>query len=565
MIDFTDKTDKQITDIILKDNDWLINDRKCFEGLWTIETQIFQPRRYDLLREGRDKGRQYGTRVYDGHPANAANKHALGMLAHMMSRTMPWIQFMTNNVRLMKDDNVKKYVQGAAEQVLFGLNESDIYGQSVWFVKDSTVIGTGVNIPEHNRKAGKMHYETVHPRDSYIKYDRFGNLMTYHRPVKMSAIEAFEEFDEDKLSAALIKDAKGTGQGNPFRDYDFLYAIYRNARPDPGSLRAEDKEFKVFYILRTGPKSNKLVFKGGTRMAPNTWTYGREPGTNYGVSLAADALTEGLQVNKLGELQMIIAHREADPPTEAPKSMEATGLQSAPGGRNWVPEKFGGQPVIRQIFDKGNWPITDAQATRLNESINDKFFVYLWDALMTLEGPQRTLGEVLQIQGNKAILLSPVSESFEDDYLKKVVENQWIFEEEIARRMPDVPDILLEPENRRIDTVFIGPLAQLQRATMQTRGTINALAVIEQIASTWPESIIKSNEMELMEEAAVAQGMKQTLIRSDDEVKAILDAKAALQEAEQQAQLAMEGAKTVPGLGKTIERGSPLELAGVVE
>lgn len=571
MIDFTGKTDKQIVDIIQKDKSWMATDREVFEPLWDLNTRIFLPRRHDLLKRTMQKGKRYGANIYDGHPANAANKYTLGMLAHQMSRTQPWIQFITSDVRLMKDDNVKKYVQGAAEQILFGLGQSDIYGQSVWFMKDSTVIGTGAMIPEENRRDGKMHFGTVHPKDSYIKYDRFGNLMTYQRPVVMSAIEALDEFDEKKLSRKLVADAKKA----PFRQYRFIYAIYRNpnhtARFDSGgddddsSVRSDSKEFRVFYVQVDGSDSKKsrLVMNSGTRFEPIIWAPGREANTNYGVSIASDALTEGLQANKLGELMLTMAHREADPPTEAWKGLRADGLQTRPGGRNWVPEKFAasGVQAIREIFTSSNFTFSDAEMERIHATTDDKFFVPLWDALLTMQGPQRTLGEVLQIQGNKAILLSPVSMDFEDMFLKKVVDNQWIFEEQIARRMPDVPDILLDPKNRGIETVFIGPLPQLQRATMQTRGTVNALAIIAQIGQIWENSLVKINEMELIEEAAIAQGFKQTLIRTDEEVAEILDAQAEKVDAEVQTQQMIEAAKTVPGLGKEVEDGSVLANA----
>ena len=566
MIDFTDKTDQEIVRIILGDKSMLANERKDFEGLWELEGKIFLPRRLDMLRESiksRQKGRQYGTRVYDGHPANAANKWALGMLAHEMSRSVPWIQFITSDQRLMKEDNVKKYVQGAAEQIQFGLNESDIYGQSVWFAKDSAVIGTAVNIPSENKVEGKMHYQTVHPADSWLKHDRFGNLITYLRPVQMTAIDAFDEFETDKLPLQLRKDATGAKGGSPFRKYNFLFAVYRNAKPKANSARSVDKEFRVFYIIlggQKGDRKNTLVFNGGTRFKPNTWTYGREPFCDYGTSPAADALTEGLQANKLGELLLMMVHKEAEPPLEAPKGMQGK-IYTKPKGRTYVPEKYVGKNAIRELFTRGNWPISDAERKELHATIDDKFSVALWDALLTLDGPQRTLGEVLQIQGNKAVLLSPVSESFENEYLEKVVDNQWIFEEQIARRMPDVPDILLEPGNRKIKTVFIGPLPQLQRATIQTRGTINALAIVEQIGGTWPNALVKINEMELIEDAAIAQGMKQTLIRSDEEVRDILQANAAAEAEKLQAEQLTEAAKTVPGLGKAVEAGSPLEAA----
>jgi len=486
----------------------------------------------------------------------------MGMLAHMMSKSVPWIQFATSKAKVMKEDSVKKYVQDAAEQVNFGLGNSNVYGQSVWFSKDGAVTGTAVSIPEEDKIKGTMHYQTVSPRDSYNKFDRFGNLMVYHRNITMSAIEAYDEFDKSKLPTELIRNAKGENSGDPFKEYSLIYAVYPNANPREGSLRSEDKKFKVFYVLKAqGVGKNALVQHTGTQMGPIIWAHGREPGTNYGVSIAADALTEGLQGNKLGELLLRMTHREADPVTEAPLAMKESGIQTNPGGRNWVPEKYIGHNAIREIFSSGNWPMTDAQEQRLHATLDDKFYVGLWDALMTMNGPQKTATEVMQIQGNKAVLLSPVSEDFENAYLKQIVDAQWVFEEQIARRMPDVPDILLEPENRQIDTVFIGPLNQLQRATMQTRGTVNALAVIRQIADMWPQSLIKINEMDLLEDAAIAQGMKQSLIKTDEEVKAILEANAAAAEAEQQTNMAIEGAKAAGGLTKAIEQDSILDQA----
>ena len=157
MVDFAGKTDKQIVDMVVKDKAFLATDRKCHEDLWDLENKIFLPRRYDILRTGIKPGKRYGANIYDGHPANAANKYALGMLAHQMSKSQPWIAFLTSDVKLMKDDNVKKYVQGAAEQISFGLGQSDIYGESVWFSKDSAVTGTACMIAEENRKDAKIH------------------------------------------------------------------------------------------------------------------------------------------------------------------------------------------------------------------------------------------------------------------------------------------------------------------------------------------------------------------------------------------------------------------------
>lgn len=560
MIDFTDfKSDEQIHTVVTKNLDQLKQVRKPYEQLWDREIKIFQPRRFDLLRTAQ-KGQQYGARVFDGHPANAANKFVMGLLSYMMSRAIPWVQFVPSDQKKLKLDEVKEYNQNIAEQVLWSFNNrSDFYGSSVWFAKDATVVGSGIVIPREDLENGRMVYDTVHPGESYFAEDKNGKLGAYLRPTKLTAIKMLQMFGEDKLPKGIVKDAKAVRGGNPFAEYDVLFAMYKNVNSKGSdAIKPEDRTWKIFWLLISSTNSQKRVLqKTGTNFGPLSWRQGKEPGQAYGTSLAADALTEALQVNKYGQLLLQSYHNLVDPPLKAHKNLRGKIRRNARGTtymddstREFVEPLYPGMAT--------NTNTANPELDRIHASIDDKFFVRFFETLLSGDLPAMTAFEVSQRMGEKAVLLSSVSLDFETQYLEEAVAVQFEFERK-AGRLPPVPDVLFDQNgNAEIDVNFIGPLPQLQKSILQSRGTINALALIQQIAGIWPQSVIKVNEFQLIEDAAIAQGMKQDLFKSDDELTLILDDIARKEQEDRQIQAGVDIAKALPSAGKAVEENSPL-------
>lgn len=561
MIDFTQFTsDKQIHGVITKNQEQLALVRRPWEPLWQREINVFQPRRFDLLQNAQE-GQQYGACVFDGHPANALNKFVMGLLAYQMNRSMPWIQFVPSNQRQLKDDQVKQYTQEAAEQVLWSFNNrSDFYGSSVWFAKDATCTGSGIAIPEEDLEHGRMNYNTIHPGESYFAEDKSGKLGAYLRPTKLTAIVLLQKFGEKNLPTEIVNNAKAIGTGNPFQEYNVLFAMYKNVKSKGNdAIKPEDRNWKVFYLLTGASDSQKRVLqKSGTKWGPLSWRQGKEPGQAYGTSMAADALTEALQVNKYGQLLLQQYHNMVQPPVLAHKNLRNKINWNA---RGVTYTKDMQREGVEMLFPNsaGTTTAANPELDRIHASIDDKFFVRFFEMLLSGDLPSMTAFEVSQRMGEKAVLMSSVSLDFETQYLEDAVAVQFEFEKQ-AGRLPEPPDILFdETGSAQIDVNFVGPLAQLQRSILQSRGTINALALIQQIAAIWPNSIIKINEFQLIEDAAIAQGMKQDLFKSDEELAEILQETAQRQAEQEQIAATTEIAKALPSAGKAVEDNSPLQ------
>ena len=562
MMNFEGKTDAQKVKLITSHFGHAQQRRKPFEPLWDVESKIFLPRRYDFLRNDR-RGKQYGAKVYSGQPANAANKCALGILNYMASKSVPWLAFASSKQAIMKDDKAKKYYQQAAEQVLWSFNKSTFFGSSVWFVKDGIVIGTAASFPEYNLRDDKVMYRTVHPGDSYVEDDEYGVPCIYLRELKRTAIQLYAMAGKENLPEEVIAAAEGKQQGkNPFTEYEVLMAVYKNTDYSEGqeSKRPQDGPNKLFYILMAGKEENKrLIVETGIDNFPLLWRYGKEPDTSYGTSLAADALTQALVDNKIQEKQLLAVHKAVENPLLIHENLRNK-LRLGPAGHTFRKDS---NETIERIQERYDIGMSDAQMARIHAIIDDTFFVRFFEMISNGDLPQITAYQVRQMLGEKATLMSSMTESFEEAYLEGAVETQWKYETK-AGRMPEPPDILLDPEygNGTIDTQYIGPLSQLQRSVLKSKGIIDGVEIMSQIAQLWPNSLIKVNEMELIEEAGVNQGMQQSLFKSDDEIKEILDEQAEKEQMREAMELAGQAGQAASGLGQDIQPDSPLAMMG---
>lgn len=560
MIDFKDKDDGEKVKLVESHYQYARNRRNKYEPLWEILSKIYLPRRAEFLRnEGHgEKGKQFGHNIYSGAPAMLANKCALGMLNYMASKSVPWLAFGASRQPLMKDDSVKQYYQDAGEQILWSFNKSNFFGSSVWFTKDGVVVGTAASVPEFDLRNDRVCYKTVHPGESYVEDDEYGSPGVYFRTLKRTAIQLYKMFG-NRLPADVIACATGKKAGkSPFSDYDVLMAVYRVDDYDQESLLPEDGKNRVFYILRTGGKSDgeRLLMDSGIPHFPIIWRMGKEPDCNYGTSIAADGLTAALIDNKLAEKGLLAVHKAVESPMWVHENLRGK-LHLNPGGRTYFSDPSEQAQAIQERID---WPMSDAQQQRIQDILGDTFFVRFFELLSGQDLPQLTAYQVRQMLGEKAVLMSSITESFEEEYLRGAVETQWEYET-LAGRMPDAPDILLDPEygDGEVDVNFIGPLAQLQRSVLKSKGILDGLEIVAQIGQIWPNSLIKINEMELIEDALIAQGFPQDLIKSDEEVQAIIQAQQQKQEMMEAAEMAEKAGRASGGLGKAIEPNSPMD------
>ncbi|MCK5605432.1 hypothetical protein KAR91_26305, partial [Candidatus Pacearchaeota archaeon] len=173
----------------------------------------------------------------------------------------------------------------------------------------------------------------------------------------------------------------------------------------------------------------------------------------------------------------------------------------------------------------------------------------------------KTAYEVSQMMGEKATLMSTIVDTFEQESLEPCIA-MLVKEETAAGRMPDVPDELLD-SGGKVNIRYIGPLHQLQQTLLRGKSITDAVAIIAMMKELDEFVPLKFDIMEMAEEATVAIGLSQRMVKSETEVRRIIEETTQRQQALEQAELAEKGAGASANLSKPIAPDSALaQMAG---
>ena len=566
MFDLSKKTDEQKVKFIFDNHADMEARRKIHDDLKRTIGELFDPRGFLLLHHETDKHqRNNGAVIYTPHPENVKNKFVRGITGYMISRQPWWLRFTAARQTLMKNDEVKKYYQRAEDQIKFEFNQSTFYKHVPNCIEDGVTVGPGVLLPEEDTIRDRIIFKPKSHWRVWLADDEFGNVAAYHEKVCMTAIQMLLKFGEEKLPQTVINQAKGIGQKNPFTDHNLLYVVYRNPNHKPDSLKTLDKAWIGYFVMEKSrgiAGKGKLIEEKGRDWGPIVLRMSNKEGLVYNTNrtLAAQALTEALIDNKMGEKELKAVHLAVEPPIWAPKTLKSQINSSLkPGGR--ILYNDANTEEVKTLLDRLNWPISDAQRDKLATSMDDKFFVRFFELLSAENMQQITATQASFMQGEKAILMWEIIESIQDDILEPAANLMWKVAESHGR-MPEPPPILLaDEESRKVINEFDGPLSQLRRNLIGMKGTVSSLAIMREIIRIFPDSARTVKDTEVLEDVTVAAGGRQSWFLSDAEKKAQNEAIAQAQ-AEEQAKDDLErAAAAVPNVSGSVEPDSI--LAGV--
>jgi len=563
MFDLTEKTDEQKVKFILNLHSHLKQERHVVEPLMDAIERKFSPRSYRLLKDG--KKESHGASIYTGVPEAAKSKFVRGVVGYLVSRQPWWLKKTISDQALMHDDQVKKYLDEYNEQLKYSFSQSTFYKGFPHCIEDGVTIGPGVLMPEYNEKEHKVYYKPKSHWRVWLMDDDWGNATVYHEELELTAVDCVEKFEKEKLPTKILNAASGK-RGQPFSLFKFIYAIYKNPNQDPDSIRPEDLPYIGRYILLSGTDGQKgaLVEEKGRPWFPIVLRINNKHGMVYNTTrtLACEALTETKIINSLGKAKLNAAHKSADPPLWGPKTMSGK-VNSNAGGYTGVTHPD--RDKIQALMTAINWPITDAEMAERELIIEDKFFVRFFELLSQEDLPQMTAFQASLMSGEKAVLMGPITEPIEEDVLINAVDIQSQVEMD-AFLMPDPPAILLNIKEKivKLLTEFDGPLTQLRRNLLTSKGTLTGLGVLGEVLRVFPSAARKIKDLELVEDVSIESGAKQKWFRSDEEMEELFAAEKQLQEKQEAQQMLLEGAKAAPGITGPVDDSSILARAGEV-
>jgi hypothetical protein len=570
MYDWAKKTDQEIADFVVAQAARMEEIWRTRKDLWLLLSKMFMPRRQDLLAYGvgqdrAEEGKRWGTTLYEDTGAFALKIYSLGFPGYMASRTSPWFKAVPPVAGDESSDDVKSALQDVQKQATWALNRSNFYDILTQPVSDVGCFGSGAVVADEDLASDRVVFQPIPAREARVMRDRAGDVLVFMRgpDYKLEALSAFELFGED-CPEEIKNDAIGAEghPANPFKEHTFVYGIFPNQGRNAGGLDHMDRKWVEFYVWKRraseGKSPNVLVRKRGRNTQAMVWGPDLESGQHYGSSMASDALSQALWCNKLGEKLLLAAHLQVEPPIKYSGAVRDELPKLRPGGRLRM---SGPGDSIDTIIKTLSIPVTDNELQRRLTAIKDWFFVGLWQMLTTRDLPANiTAYQIQRMMGEMSLLLSSLVGSSEHHMFTPGIQVVVDYEFSAGRlSIYDLPEELFLRGGP--DIQYIGPLAQVQASVYTTQRLVDGVANMGEVAKIFPHSIEGIDDLELMEQVAVASGVPQRVIRPREQV---MNERVELAKWNQQNAMADQMAavgKAMPGLGKAIEPNSALAAA----
>ena len=541
--------------------------REFYEDRDYEVARFVNPRR-ELLKDSQrfdDKGEARGRQAWSGIPNSALNIWADGMQGHMVSQSLRWFKSMLSIPRLNEIDEVQRYLQQYDEAMYGEFNGSNFYAVLGEWFRDAGSVGTATLYTEEDIANKSAVHTPIHLREILISEDKFGNVDTVHRKFFLTARQAVDKFGVEKLHPTIVKNA----EEHPETKHEFIHAVFPNTERMYGSLLAENKPIASVYLQKEGKpgvEDSLVVKKSGYDINPYAvWRLRKNSDEIYGYSPAHDAMVSIKGLNQMEKTLLGAAQLHVEPAMNVPEAMRGR-TQIRPRGKNYF-EKGG--DTISTISNQGNFPIGIDREERMQRVIEDKYRVEFFMILSRAER-EMTATEIMERQSEKAVLLGPQV----DRLIKEGLEKTFDVVSDIAEkagRLPEPPQILIDTieeikaeGNRaaKIDIRFTGPLAQAQDRLFKMQPIKNGLNELAQASVLYPEVLDKVDPERLAERILDTTNFPQDVMRTDTELKAFQDARAAAQAQAQAQEQAAQMAESYPKINKAAEAGSPAEAIG---
>jgi hypothetical protein len=538
----------------------LWSDRSSFDAHWKELADFYFPRRTRFTTSDRNRGDKRNQNIINSTGRYAARTLQSGLHAGLTSPARPWLKLAVPDQDLEKFAPVKDWLHKTTERMLTLFSLSNLYNVLPIVYGDMGVFGTAaMSILEDDKDLFRAE---AYPVGSYaVGVDRKGKVSTFVREYELSVRQIVEEYglkadgrtiDWSNISLTV---RNLWDRGNYEASIGVTWIVYPNEERDDHALESKYKAFASCHF-ETGGNENKFLREGGFDTFPimvPRWdvTSGDSYGTDCpGMTALGDV--KQLQIMERRKGQALA--KLVDPPLVGPTSLRTQKTSMLPGDVTFVDVREGMQG-LKSVHDiRIDFSHLQIDMQGVEYRIKRAFFEDLFIMLGTsdpMRGAQPiTAREVEERHEEKLIALGPVLERTNDELLDPLIDRVFMLMAQAGffdeHGLPPPPEL----QGVRTKAEYISILSQAQKlvsVTGQDRFLQSTIPLLELA----PEVGASINFRQVVKNYADMLGVDPELVRSDEEVTAILQAQQQQQQQAAQAEQAAQLATAVQKAGAT--------------
>lgn len=538
----------------------LENDRSSWRSHWQEVTDYVLPRRGRYLYESpTSRGRKRNTKIIDNTAGQALRTLSAGMMSGITSPARPWYRLTVDDY-LMDQAGVKDWLMEAERVTRRLLSSTNFYNVAHTSYSELGGFGTHAIIPQ--RHPTKLRWYKPFTAGEYvIAENKFGEVDTLGRDFSMTVSQIVEKFvynratntyDWSKVSAAVKRlwDNK-----NYDEDVKVMHMIQprRKEMRDLSKRDGKNRAFADVYFEEGADKDVFLQESGYDKFTPYVPRWDVLGGDVYGVSPAMEQLGDVKQLQHEQKRKAQAIDKMVNPPMRAPTSMKGRPTTVIAGGTTYIDgiQANGNFEPVYQVQPRIGELNLDIQ--EVQERIQRGFYADLFAMMINSDRRQITATEVVERHEEKLVLLGPVLQRLNVEFLDPVVDDIFMVALENGL-LPPPPEALMGVE---VKVKYVSLLAQAQEAVAAT-AIERSFAFAGNLSALMPHVLDNFDEDEAVRQYSDILGNGPDILRDPQEVRQLREARAqreaeaAAAEAQaMQAQTMQQGAQAAKVLSET--------------
>lgn len=537
----------------------LLNIRKQFDPDYRELAAQFLPMGF---RDVSQQALKTGSRLVKRPKLNSTGQLAMrdfafGMNGGITPSSRPWFSLRTKREDYNNQDEVKIYLDNVTDALNNALNASNFYKEVSTFYKQIGTFGTAVML-YYIRDDNDIYFTTLACGEYCIDVDRYGVVDTLFRTITYTVRQLVDDFGEENVPDLVKNLYKKPANWSDV--FIVTHAIYPRDNGVVGGPVEKKPYASVYYIdgglqSSSGSKSGKtkILRESGFDYNPILCArWSSISGDIYGEGPGGETLADSRLIQQMTSTVMRAVHKEVDPPMVAPSGYEDISL--VPGAVNPVNALLSGasgSQIYPAINVKFNIEPAFTLISQKEEGIRRGLYNDLFRAITDLDRRNITATEINERSGERQILLGPILEILETEFLVPLIDGVFYALNSISL-MPEAPDIL---EGQDLDIVFISILAQAQKATA-VQNIDETVSFVANLGQIYPEALDTLNVDGIVDLRAEAVGTPVKCLKTQDERNQIRQQRQQQMQAEAEAQQAAAGLEAIHNAGVDINQAA---------
>ena len=513
-----------------------------FRALWNVAAQFCMPAWDNFIGEFAE-GVNRNTRIFDSTAVTANERFAACMESMLTPRSQIWHELKSDDTMLDDDPAVSRFMD-ECNKILFAARyhpkanfasqTDECYMSLGAFGNDALFIDEVVG--------HCLRYRSLPLSEIVWALNHQGMVDTVFRKFRYSAKQAIDHWGKEYVPRELVT----VLATDPYREFEFLHCIRPNTDYQPFAYGDKAKKFECWYIY-LGNQS--VLSRGAYRTFPCAiGRYRVAPREHYGRGPATTCLPDVRTANEMVKTGLRAGQKAVDPPILLAEDSVLNNFNQRAGANNYGMLSSEGKPLAVPFESKGNFELADKMLEGTRAVIRDTFLNTLFQILV--QNPNMTATEALLRAQEKGELIAPAMGRQQSEFLGPLIHREIDILSEAGQLPPPPKALLMSARGTRIE--YTSPWARALRAQEGT-AIMNTAADVAQLANLDPTVKYVIDWHDTAREMGKIRGMPAKLMRSEEQVQALLEDAAKQQQSQVQAAQAPQVAQGVKALAQAAQ------------